>query len=92
MPKDRRNDPVEMTPELTTKVSELSIDDLLQKGLQEIRLVLLSINKETMSGVPSREAVMNLRDCMNMLQSLKAKEKEFIDSLSEEDLEKLQNK
>lgn len=66
---------------------DLSIDKLLREGLAAVHDVMRACRREAANGSPSREAVMNLRDVMAMLNQLKEKEKELLDELSDEELE-----
>ncbi len=68
---------------------DLSIDGLLKKGLLGIDRSLKYILEEITAGKVDRETTGVLKDCMTMLHELKKKEKEILDSLSDEELEKL---
>jgi hypothetical protein len=72
--------------------SDVSIDDLMAKGLKILHSIMMIIEDEVASQQISRDSVMNLKDSMNMLRELKKEEKEFLDSLSEEELNKLAKK
>ena len=76
-------------PKKKSQASDISVDDLLKGGLQAIKGIMKVVSQEINTGMPSRDTVMNLRDCMNMLYELKKKEKEFLDSMTDEELEKL---
>lgn len=67
---------------------DLSIDGLMKQGLEALHDVMRSCRKEASMAMPSRECVMNLKDCMAMLHQLKEKEQEILDGMSDEDLGK----
>lgn len=73
-------------------VGDISIDDLMKKGLLAIQRVMQACLIDASTGVPSRESVMNLKDIMAMLHELKKKEQELMDEMSEEELEALATK
>jgi len=76
----------------TSPAADISIDVLMQRGLSTIERILQACSIDASGGRPSRASVMNLKDCMVMLESLKKRESELLDSMSEEDLEKVINK
>lgn len=76
----------------TTQLSDTSIDDLLQLGLEAIRRAMKAIMVDISTGLPSRETIQNLKDVMSMLKDLKKEEKDFIDQASDEQLEKMSKK
>lgn len=67
---------------------DTGIDDMLKRGLATIDRIMRSSMMEASTGEPSRESVMNLRDCMNMLTELREKEQEILGKMSDEELEK----
>lgn len=67
----------------------LSIDVLMKRGLLAIDRTLTLVLRNVSGGNPSREDIMNLKDCMGMLQTLKERESELLEEMSLEDLEKL---
>lgn len=71
---------------------DISIDDLMSKGLKAIYGIMRSVNADIAQGSPSRNTVMNLKDVMSILQTLKKEERDILDSMSEEDLEKTAKK
>lgn len=71
---------------------DISIDNLIGRGLVALDRLMKVIMINISSGAPNRDTVMNLRDAMAMLHSLKEKEKELIDGLSDEALEKIAKK
>src|SRR3954469_2964823 len=84
--------PVTAKPEPTVKVSDISIESLMQKGLLAIERTIAATLREITAGnpaTPSREAIMNLKDCMAMLESLKKREEELLNNLTDEELKKL---
>ena len=48
-----------------------------------------SITAEVNMGTASRETVQNLKDIMTLLLELKKKEKEFLDDMTDDELERL---
>lgn len=68
---------------------DLSIDGLMLSGLEAIYGVMRSCLAEAKTGCPSRESVMNLKDCMSMLSNLKEREAEVLEKLSDEELKRL---
>ncbi len=68
---------------------DLSIDEMLKSGLKQIYKLLRVISDDITSRTFTRETVQNLKDCMTMLHDLKQKEDEVLDTLSQEDLEKI---
>ena len=66
---------------------DLSIDSLMQEGLAAIHGVMQACRREAANGNPSRESVMNLRDVMAMLKTLKESEAELMEQLTDEELE-----
>lgn len=86
--------PVEKTVSSTVEPSDiipanLSIDDLMRQGLENIYGIIRAIKVDVGSGAPSRETVMNLKDVMTMLRDLKKEERDLLDDLTDEELEKL---
>ena len=72
---------------------EVSIDSLLQRGLLTIDRIMKASLTEASTGTPSRESVMNLKDCMSMLKDLKAQEDALLDSMTDEQIDEfLKNK
>ncbi len=65
----------------------LSIDNILRKGLESLDKMMDIVHAESQN--PSRETVQNLKDLMSILKELKKEEREFLDSLSDDALEKL---
>ncbi len=68
---------------------DLSIDSLMQEGLAALHGVMKACRREAANGNPSRESVQNLKDAMAMLHQLKEKEKEILESMTDEELAKL---
>jgi hypothetical protein len=60
---------------------------MLLKGLTIIDRMMRIIMMDVSSGSPSRESVMNLKDCMNLLQTMKQNESEILDIMTTEQLE-----
>lgn len=71
---------------------DISIDDLMSRGLKAMYGIMRSVNADAASGAPSRNTVMNLRDLMAILQTLKKEEKDILSAMSVEDLEKIAKK
>lgn len=86
-----------LKPKIVTeaaKDTDVSIDALMQKTLlgidRALTCTLKDINQCAMGAVtPSREAIMNLKDCLSMLVSLKEREKEILDGLPDDELERI---
>lgn len=72
--------------------TDISIDDLMARGLQAIYGTMRAINADVATGAPSRETVMNLKDVMAMLHDLKKKEQELLDNMSDDQLQELLTK
>lgn len=73
----------------TKLVEDISIDSLLHRGFRTIHGIIRAIEIDVGTGAPSRETIMNLKDVMAMLKDLKKEEREFLESLSDEDLVRL---
>lgn len=71
---------------------DVSIDDLMSKGLKAMYGIMRSVNADVETGAPSRNTVMNLKDVMSILQVLKKEEKDILSAMSQEDLEKIVKK
>ena len=71
--------------------TDISIDDLMGKGLRAIYGTMRAIMADVGTGHPSRETVMNLKDIMAMLHDLKKKEQELLNNLTDEQLEEILN-
>lgn len=71
---------------------DISIDDLMNRGLKAMYGIMRSVNADSASGAPSRNTVMNLKDLMSMLKELKKDERDVLNALSVEDLEKIVKK
>ncbi len=69
-----------------------SIDDLVNVGLQNIRKAMAAITKELNLPVIERNTIMNLKDLMSMLRELKKDEKDLLDGLTDEQLERILNR
>lgn len=81
--------PEEVAPPVADPEKDLSIDTELAYGLYCIHKIMQSVRSEAVSGLPSREAVQNLKDCMTMLHELKKKEDDVLEDLSDDDLAKI---
>jgi hypothetical protein len=71
---------------------DLSIDDLMGRGLKAIYGIMRAITADVATGDPSRFTVMNLKDVMAILQTLKKDEKDLLNKLSDNELEKIAKK
>ncbi len=67
------------------------IDRLLYKGLMSISRMMNSINTQAKDGTFDRQTVQNLKDIMQMLNDLKKKESDVLDTLTDEELKELSN-
>lgn len=81
----------DLVPEPTPspEFQDTSIDDLLKAGLQAIRGAMKAVMSDVNTGLPSRETIQNLKDLMSMLKELKKEEKDLLDNMTDEQLEKL---
>lgn len=80
----------EIIPEAVQEASsDLSIDSMMQRGLAAIDRLMRCITMDISTGAPSRETVMNLKDCLSMLKDLKEREEGILESMSEEDLRRV---
>lgn len=73
----------------------LSIDVLMRAGLTAINRTLHSLLQDINAASPnspSRETIQSLKDVMAMLRDLKKDEKDLLDTMSDEELEKLASK
>lgn len=68
---------------------ERSIDELLNRGLMSIGRTMVTLTGMINAGNVDREVIGCLKDCMTMLHELKKKEKELLEGLSDEELDKL---
>jgi len=71
---------------------DISVDDLLLRGLNNIDRLMKLISQEIVSGNPSRNIVMSLKDCMTMLHEWKEKEQDILESLPDDKLQEIANK
>lgn len=74
---------------IESPAEDISIDNLIGRGLVALDRLMKVIMTDISTGLPNRDTVQNLKDCMAMLHSLKEKEKDFLDNLSDDELEKL---
>ncbi len=80
--------PTRVEPEaVLSSTTDTSIDDLLGRGLATIERILRSVQIDASTGSPSRNSVMNLKDCMGMLLELKEREEDLLDGMSPEELQ-----
>lgn len=85
-PKDANGAYLKASPPPPSASGALSIDDMMQRGLAAIDRLMRVITSDISTGTPSRETVMNLKDAMSMLESLKRREEELMANLSDEAL------
>lgn len=90
--KDEHGLYIQNRPQEEVEPTDISIDDLLKAGLQAIRKAMKCVKEDINTGAPSRETIMNLKDLMSMLKDLKKEEREFLDNLTDEQLEQLSKK
>ncbi len=76
-------------PEAPKEIQDISIDTLMSRAFRTIHGIIRAIEVDVASGAPSRETIMNLKDIMAMLKDLKKEEKDFLESLSDDELVKL---
>lgn len=84
-----KTSPVLPAPTTELMHTDVSIDQLMSNGLLAIQRIITCVLKETSLGEPSRESVMNLKDCMTMLHELKKKEAELLENMTDDELERL---
>ncbi len=97
--KDARNGPVKRiipgvkddSGAFVPETTDLDIDALLNEGRALIAGILRVVKTNVKCGTPSRNDVMNLKDCMAMLEQLKAQEGDLLDDLTVEELQELLN-
>lgn len=86
------NLPEALAPSKSLIPAEISIDDLMRSGLENIWGIMRAIKVDVGTGIPSRETVQNLKDVMAMLKELKKEERDLLESMSDEELDKLVKK
>lgn len=85
--------PSSPAPEVKEQVmSDISIDDLMNAGLQNIRKAMIGITSELSMPIVDRNTIMNLKDIMTMLRDLKRDEKDLLSGLTDEQLQGILNK
>jgi hypothetical protein len=72
-----------------TKQDTSDIDELMKRGLLNISRMMSVISEQASSGVFDRESIQNLKDLMSMLNDLKKREQDLLDSLTDSQLEEL---
>lgn len=70
-------------------IEDLSIDDLLKRGLRALYGAMRAIEVDIGSGLPARETIQNLKDVMSMLKELKKDEKDLLSDLTDDELSKM---
>jgi hypothetical protein len=73
------------------EVDDISIDNLMGKGLLALSRLMKSVLVDITAKTYDRDTVMNLKDAMAMLKDLKKEERELLENLSDEELEKKLN-
>lgn len=84
--KDDQGCYVKSPGELPPPAPDSNIDSMLLRGLAALDRLLRVVTMDISTGNPSRETVQNLKDVMGMLEALKKRESETLESMSEEDL------
>lgn len=73
------------------KLEDISIDELMGKGLMAIYGIMKSINNEVRSEKYKRNTVMNLKDVMAILKELKKEELAILSKMNDEEISKKLN-
>lgn len=73
------------------KLEDISIDELMGKGLMAIYGIMKSINNEVRSEKYKRNTVMNLKDVMAILKELKKEERDVLSKMTDEEISKKLN-
>lgn len=73
------------------KLEDISIDELMGKGLMAIYGIMKSINNEVKSEKYKRNTVMNLKDVMAILKELKKEERDVLSKMTDEEISKKLN-
>jgi len=69
--------------------SDISIDNLLARGLDAINRAMKSLSRQITADTFDKDTIDMLKACMQMLHELKKKENEILEEMSDEDLKKL---
>jgi len=69
--------------------AQLSIDGLLRKALVSIHRMIGILDQEIKDRKHDRNTIQNLKDCVSMLNDLKDKENDILESLTNEALTKI---
>lgn len=90
----RVSPPVAPSAPLTNETprTDVTIDELMARGLANIERLMRVISIDISGGTPERNTVMNLKDCMAMLQTLKEHESALLEDATDEQLEALVSK
>ena len=81
-----KESPGPSAPTIDLTGPDVAIDTLLKRALGTIERIMKACSQEASTGAPSRESVQNLKDCVAMLHTLKEKEDEILDEMSDEEL------
>jgi len=69
--------------------SDINLDHLIGRGLVTLERLMKSVSQKVTSETYDRDTVLNLKDVMAMLYTIKDRESELLEDLSDEQLEKL---
>lgn len=72
--------------------SEVSLDKMSRRVLRSLEWATRNIEHAMKHGDISRETIGSLKDCQIMIRDLKKEEKDYIDSLTDEQLNELASK
>jgi hypothetical protein len=80
-------------PKVEETAPAISVDDAIKSCLVSVKRIVDKIGETTSrGGIPDRNTVMTLKDCLSMLFEAKKKEDEIMADLSETELEKMLKK
>lgn len=83
----------EWEKEIPVSSSDLSIDNILKSQLKLLKRITRQLGHAAFSGQGlNRDEIQSLATIMRLTLDLKAKEKELLDGLTDEELEELKNK
>ena len=72
--------------------SEVSLDAILDRQLLALHRVTKQLASLSVSGQMTKDEIQSLATCIRVTMDLKAKEKELLDKMSDDDLEKVADK
>lgn len=70
-------------------VGDISLDGLRFRGIRAIAHIMMDIEGQAQLKTYDRDSIMNLRDIMSIIKDLTKEEKEYLDTLSTEELERI---